>query len=64
MVQAISARYGTATRLYPEIALPAKDEYSLRRKIYRSLGRLGELGDPFPLHTDLNSFELTSLQRA
>lgn len=33
MVQAISARCGTATRLYPEIALPTNDEYSPSEKV-------------------------------
>jgi hypothetical protein len=28
MVKAISARYGTATSFYPEVALPAHDEYA------------------------------------
>jgi hypothetical protein len=28
MVQAVSARYGTATRLYPEITLPTNDVYA------------------------------------
>jgi hypothetical protein len=33
MVQAISARYGTATRLYPEIALPSSDQYAPAEKV-------------------------------
>jgi hypothetical protein len=33
MVQAISARYGTAIRLYPEISLPTYDDYSQRDKV-------------------------------
>jgi hypothetical protein len=33
MVAAISARYGSAARLYPEIALPTSDEYAPSSKV-------------------------------
>jgi hypothetical protein len=33
MVEAISSRYGTATRLYPEIALPTSDQYAPSSKV-------------------------------
>ncbi len=33
MVQAVSTRYGTGIRLYPEISLPTNDEYPPRDKV-------------------------------
>ena len=33
VVQAISARYGTATRLYPEIELPTNEQYAPKQKL-------------------------------
>ena len=46
MVRAVSARYGTGTRLYPEIDFPTHDQYAPLEKVVARLGRPAELGDP------------------
>jgi hypothetical protein len=58
MVQAISARYGTATRFYPEIELPTNDENAPKET---AIARWEDSGTSVDLsRTDsLNSFELT-----
>jgi hypothetical protein len=38
MVQAVSARYGTGTRLYPEINLPTNDVYASTEKVIACWG--------------------------
>lgn len=57
MVAAISARYGTATRLHPEIALPATDEYAPSSKI---IARWEDAGTSVSLFrtNSLNTFGL------
>jgi hypothetical protein len=52
MVDAISARYGTATRLVPEIALPTSDEYAPSSKV---IARWEDAG------TSVNLFRTNSL---
>jgi hypothetical protein len=58
MVEAISARYGTATRFYPEIKLPANDEYASKET---SIARWEDSGSSVDLSRSdsLDSFELT-----
>lgn len=58
MVQALSARYGTATRFYPEIALPSNDEYAPAQ---RGIAGWEDSETSVVLsHSDnLDSFELT-----
>lgn len=58
MVQAISARYGTATRFYPEIQLPSSDEYAPKETAIASWGDSGNSAD-LSRSESLNSFELT-----
>jgi hypothetical protein len=57
MVAAISARYGTATRLYPEIALPTTDEYAPSSKV---IARWEDAGTSVSLFrtNSLNTFGL------
>jgi hypothetical protein len=58
MVQAISARYGTAPRLYPDIALPTStDEYAPAEKIIARWEDAGNSVDLFR-SSSLNSFGL------
>jgi len=58
MVQAISARYGTATRFYPEIALATSDEYASTEKV---IARWEDAGNSVNLFrsNSLNSFRLS-----
>jgi hypothetical protein len=58
MVQAISARYGTAKRFYPEIKLPTNDEYAPKET---AIARWEDSGTSVDLSRSdsLNSFELT-----
>ena len=58
MVQVISARYGTATRFYPEIALPANDEYVPSQEAMAGWGD-SETSVILSHNTDLDSFGLT-----
>ena len=57
MVQAISARYGAATRLYPEIGLPTNHEYAPTEKVIAHWGDSGNSVNLFR-SSSLNSFEL------
>jgi hypothetical protein len=63
MVQAISARYGTATRFYPEIQLPTKDEYAPKET---AIARWEDSRTSVDLSRSesLNSFELDLFSRA
>ena len=64
MVEAISARYGTATRLYPEIALPTStDEYAPAAKV---IARWEDAGTSVNLFrtSSLNTFGLASVLKA
>ncbi len=63
MVQAISARYGTATRFYPEIALPANDEYAPSQEAIASW-RDSDTSVILFHNTDLDSFGLTIASRS
>ncbi len=63
MVQAISARYGTATRFYPEIALPANDEYAPSQEAIAGWGD-SETSVILFHNTDLDSFGLTISSRS
>ncbi len=58
MVQAISARYGTAKRFYPEIKLPTSDEYAPKETVIASWGNSGNSAD-LSRSDGLNTFELT-----
>ena len=58
MVQAISTRYGTATRFYPEIRLPANDEYAPEETVIATWEDPGNSAD-LSRSGSLNSFELT-----
>jgi hypothetical protein len=57
MVQAISARYGMATRFYPEIELPTNQEYAPKQNL---VARWEDSGTSVDLSRSeaLNSFEL------
>lgn len=57
MVEAISARYGAATRLYPEIALPTSDQYAPSAKV---IARWEDAGTSVSLFrtNSLNTFGL------
>ena len=57
MVQAISARYGTATRFYPEIELPTNDGYAPKETTIARWENSGTSVDLSRSET-LNSFEL------
>jgi len=57
MAQAISARYGTATRFYPEIALPTNDRYAPKETVIASWENLGNSAD-LSRSESLNTFEL------
>jgi hypothetical protein len=57
VVQAISARYGTAKRFYPEIKLPTNDEYAPKETVIASWEDLGNSAD-LSRSESLNSFEL------
>jgi hypothetical protein len=57
MVRAISARYGNATRFYPEINLPTKDVYASAETIIARWADSGSSIDLFHSST-LNSFGL------
>jgi hypothetical protein len=63
MVQAISARYGTATRFYPEIKLPTNDEYAPTET---AIARWEDSRTSVDLSRSdtLNSFELDLFSRA
>lgn len=63
MVSAISARYGTATRFYPEIALPSDDERAPKETV---IARWEESGNSADLSRSesLNSFGLTVLSES
>lgn len=58
MVQAISARYGTATRFYPELALPVRDEYAPAQKAIAGWGD-SETSVILSHSDNLDSFQLT-----
>jgi hypothetical protein len=58
MVQAISARYGTAKRFYPEIKLPTNDEYAPKETVIASWEDSGNSAD-LSRSESLNTFELT-----
>lgn len=58
MVSAISARYGTATRFYPEIMLPSDDERAPKETVIASWEDSGNSAD-LSRSDGLNSFELT-----
>jgi hypothetical protein len=57
MVQAISNRYGTATRFHPEIQLPVNDEFAPRETIVASWEDSGNSAD-LSRSESLDSFEL------
>jgi len=57
VVQAISARYGTATRFYPEIELPTNDQYAPKQRVVARWEDSGTSADLSRSET-LNSFEL------
>jgi hypothetical protein len=57
MVQAISTRYGTARRFYPEIQLPTNDEYAPKETVVASWEDSGNSAD-LSRSESLNSFEL------
>jgi len=63
MVQAISARYGTATRFYPEIQLPTNDEYAPKET---AIARWEDSRTSVDLSRSesLNTFELDVFSRA
>ena len=63
MVQAISARYGTAKRFYPEIQLPTNDEYAPKET---AIARWEDSRTSVDLSRSesLNSFELDVFSRA
>jgi hypothetical protein len=63
MVEAISARYGTATRFYPEIKLPTNDEYAPTET---AIARWEDSRTSVDLSRSdtLNSFELDLFSRA
>ena len=63
MVQAISARYGTATRFYPEIRLPTNDEYAPNETVIASWEDSRTSVD-LSRSESLNSFELDLFSRA
>ena len=63
MVQAISARYGTATRFYPEIKLPTNDTYASKETAIARWEDSGTLADLSRSET-LNSFELTLFSKS
>lgn len=48
MVEAVSAKYGSATRPDVEISFPTNELYYVDRKGDRPLGRFAILGQPFP----------------
>lgn len=62
MVQAISARYGAATRLYPEIELPTNDAYAPAEKL---IARWEDSMNSVNLFrsSSLDSFELAVFSR-
>jgi hypothetical protein len=63
MVEAISARYGTATRFYPEIKLPTNDEYAPKET---AIARWEDSGSSVDLSRSgsLDSFELTVFSKS
>ena len=63
MVQAISARYGTATRFYPEIKLPTNDTYASKETAIARWEDSGTSADLSRSET-LNSFELTLFSKS
>jgi hypothetical protein len=63
VVQAISARDGTATRFYPEIRLPTNDEYAPNETVIASWEDSGNSAD-LSRSESLNSFELDLFSRA
>lgn len=58
MVSAISARYGTATRFYPEIKLSTNDEFAPKETVIASWQQSGDSAD-LSRSEGLNTFELT-----
>src|SRR5579864_7057328 len=63
MVEAISTRYGTATRFYPEIRLPTNDEYAPNETVIASWEDSRTSVD-LSRSDSLNSFELDLFSRA
>jgi hypothetical protein len=63
MVQAISARYGTATRFYPEITLPTNDTYAPKETVIASWEDSGASVE-LSRSESLNSFELTLFSKS
>jgi hypothetical protein len=63
MVQAISARYGTATRFYPEIELPTNDTYAPKETAIARWEDSGSSVDLSRSHS-LDSFELTVFSKS
>jgi len=63
MVQAISARYGTAKRFYPEIALPTNDRYAPKETAIARWENSGTSANLSRSET-LNSFELTLFSKS
>jgi len=63
MVQAISSRYGVATRLYPEIELPTNDAYAPADRL---IARWGDSADSATLFrsSSLGSFELSVFSKS
>ena len=62
MVQAISARYGTATRLYPEVNLPTNDVYESTETVIAHWGDSQTSVNLFRSR-DQNSFRLAVLSK-
>jgi hypothetical protein len=63
MVQAISTRYGTATRFYPEIQLPTSDEYAPKETVVARWEDSGNSAD-LSRSESLNSFKLTVFSKS
>jgi hypothetical protein len=63
VVQAISARDGTATRFYPEIRIPTNDEYAPEQTVIASWQDSGNSVD-LSCSGSLSSFELDVFSKA